>query len=451
VHEKSFLLFITFSEIVTSLLTKITRVKKFLFAFLLSFIVSNLLAQPGGLLSTSRMDLEGAHMSAERLDRIDKAVQSYIDQKWLAGAVALVYRNGSLAYYKAFGADDMEKNTRMHKDGIFRLASQTKAIVSAAVLILYEDGKLLLDDPVSKYIPEFKNQKVLDHYNATDTTYTTVPAKREITIRDLLTHSSGIGYAAIGTPEMRAIYAKNNITSGLGVIDASLLDRMKVLGGLPLQFQPGEKWMYGLNTDLLGCLVEVISGMSLEDFIRKNITDPLGMRDTYFNLPAEKANRLTVVYTEDNQHQIIKWDVHHLGVDPGYPLATKHYFSGGAGLSSTAYDYAIFLQMILNGGIYNNHRILSPRIVDMMTHSQLDFTFDGVNDFGLGFEVVTEKGSMKQPWNKGSISWGGYFGTSYWADPKEHLVCLFMTQQSPNSHPEIAEKFKVLVYQAITN
>jgi CubicO group peptidase (beta-lactamase class C family) len=450
VSQKNFPLFITFSEIAAPLSDKTLIMKKILFASVAFLAFVGALAQTASTILSTKMDVEGAHMSGERLGRIDKTIQSYVDQKWLAGAVAMVYRNGSLAYYKAFGSDDLDKKTMMRKDEIFRLASQTKAVVSAAVLILYEQGKLLLDDPVSKYIPEFKNQNVLDHYNAADTTYTTIPAKRAITIRDLLTHSSGIGYAAIGTPEMKAIYAKNNISSGLGVIDASLLDRMKVLGGLPLQFQPGERWMYGLNTDLLGCLVEVISGLSLEEFIRKNISEPLGMNDTYFNLPKEKANRLTVVYTENN-NQIVKWDAHHLGVDPDYPLATKHYFSGGAGLSSTAYDYAIFLQMILNGGIYNGHRILSSRTVDMMTHGQLDFTFDGVNDFGLGFEVVTEKGAMKGPWSKGSISWGGYFGTVYWADPKEHLICLLMTQQSPNSHPEIVEKFKVLVYQAITN
>ena len=214
--------------------------------------------------------------------------------------------------------------------------------------------------------------------------------------------------------------------------------------------KPGEKWMYGLNTDLLGCLVEVISGTNLEDFIRKNICEPLGMNDTYFNLPKEKANRLTAVYTEDSLQHIIKWDAHHLGIDPAYPILTKHYFSGGAGLSSTAYDYAIFLQMILNGGIYNGQHILSKRSVEMMTHGQLDFLFDGTNNFGLGFEIITEKGATKGPWSEGSFLWGGFFGTTYWADPKEKLVCLFMTQQAPSSHDgDITGKFKALVYQAI--
>ena len=424
---------------------------KKLFISLFSFIiVLSVTAQSSSTLSTT-LNVEGAKMSSEKLSLIDKTVQEYIDQKWLVGAVAIVYRNGDLAYYKAFGKDDNDKNTPMQKDGIFRIASQTKAIVSTAILMLYEQGKIFLDDPVSKFIPEFKKQNVLEKYSATDTTYTTVPAKREVTIRDLLTHTSGIGYAGIGTPEMNAIYAKNKIPSGLGVIDANLLDRMKVLGTLPLQYQPGEKWMYGLNTDLLGCLVEVISGTDLETFVRKNICAPLGMNDTYFNLPKAKFDRLTSVYTENNKQQIVKWDAHHFGVDPDYPKATKHYFSGGAGLSSTAYDYAVFLQMLLNGGVYNGHRILSHRTVDMMLSNQIgDIPFED-NKFGLGFAIVTAKGASIGPWSEGSFTWGGYFGTTYWGDPKEHLVCLFMTQQSPNSHSEISEKFKVLVYSAINN
>ncbi len=428
--------------------------KKLLLTVFSFFVTIILFAQPAAtssaVLSTS-LNVEDAKMSPERLSRIDKTVQEYINQKWLVGAVAIIYRNGNLAYYKAFGKDDVDKNTPMQKDEIFRIASQTKAIVSTAILILYEQGKLLLDDPVSKYIPEFKKQTVLEKFNAADTTYTTVPAKREVTVRDLLTHTSGIGYAGIGTPEMNAIYAKNGIPSGLGVFNVSLLDRMKVLGKLPLDFQPGEKWMYGLNTDLLGCLVEVISGTDLESFIRKNICEPLGMNDTYFNLPKEKFSRLATVYTEDDKQRIIKWDAHHFNIDPDYPKITKHYFSGGAGLSSTAYDYAIFLQMVLNKGIYNGHRILSRRTIEMMTSNQIgDIPFEG-NKFGLGFEVITEKGAEIGPWSEGSFAWGGYFGTLYWGDPKEHLVCLFMTQQTPNSHSDLGEKFKVLVYSAINN
>jgi len=424
--------------------------KKVFFAFaLMAISITFVFAQTGKPVLSTQLQLTDNGMSAERLHRIDHTVQEYIQKQWLSAAVAIVYKNGKLVYYQSFGYQDAAKKTAMPKDAIFRIASQTKAITSTAVMILYEQGKLLLDDPISKYIPEYKHQFVLDKYNEKDTSYTTVPAKREVTIRDLLTHSSGIGYPVIGTPDQVAIYAKNDIPSGLGNIDASLLDKMKALARLPLKFQPGEKWLYGLNTDLLGCIVEIVSGKSLEAFIRENICEPLGIKDTYFNLPKEKAARLTTVYTEDSLNHIILWDKTHLGVDPDYPLATKHYFSGGAGLSSTAYDYSIFLQMLLNEGIYNGHRILSRKSVEMMRSNQLSFMYNGSDNMGLAFGITTAQTAAKGPMSEGSFYWGGYFGTIYWADPKEKLICLFMTQQLPNSHGDIHNKFKALVYQAI--
>jgi len=431
-----------------SYLILIAMKKYLLLIFLVGLTTVSVFSQPKPVLSR-QLETAASGMSADRLKRIDQTVQSYINQHWLSGAVAIVYHNGKLAYHQSFGYMDTLQQRAIPKDAIFRIASQTKAITSTAIMILYEQGKLLLDDPISKYIPAFKKQQVLKTYNEKDTTYTVVPAKREVTIRDLLTHTSGIGYPVIGTPDMVAIYAKNNIPSGLGVINASLLDRMNALAKLPLKFQPGEQWMYGLNTDLLGCLVEVVSGSSLENFIRKNICEPLGMNDTYFNLPASKAGRLTIVYTEDSTGKIVVYDGKGTGIDPAYPLMSKHYFSGGAGLSSTAYDYSIFLQLFLNGGVYNGHRILSKRSVEMMTSNQLGFLFNGTDQFGLGFMLVSAQSGNKGPWNEGSFSWGGYFGTSYWADPKANLVCLFMTQQIPNSHGDITEKFKALVYQAL--
>jgi CubicO group peptidase (beta-lactamase class C family) len=307
----------------------------------------------------------------------------------------------------------------------------------------------MLDEPIADFIPEFSHPVVLDKYHAGDTTYTTVPAKRDITFRDLLTHSSGIDYADIGTDNMNAIYAKAGVPSGLGYFDASLLDKMKLLAKQPLAFQPGERWQYGLNSDLLGCLIEVISGMNLEDFFRERIFEPLGMNDTYFNVPASKAARLATVYTEDASHHIIKWDHHFRNIDPDYATMNKHYFSGGAGLSSTAWDYAVFLQMLLNKGTYNGHKILAPRTVEMMLSGQLDTMFNGTNDFGLGFEIVTPKGAAREPKNVGSFGWGGYFGTTYWADAKENLVCLIMTQQNPNSHGDISSKIEALVYASL--
>ena len=387
----------------------------------------------------------------ERLSRIDTLMNDYLKNNWIKGAVTLIIKDNQIVQYKGYGYANAETKKPMAADAIFRIMSQTKAITSIGIMMLYEQGKLLLDQPVGDFIPEFKNQVVLDKFNAADTTYTTVPSKRNVTIRDLLTHTSGIDYAAIGTNNMKAIYAKAGIPSGLGYFDSDLLTQMKRLGNLPLAFQPGERFQYGLNSDLLGCLIEVISHQTLDQFFRKNIFDPLGMKDSYFNVPASKADRLATVYTEDSLHQIIRWSHSFRDIDPDYPIMNKHYFSGGAGLSSTAFDYAIFLQMLLNGGIYNGKRILSPRSVEMITSNQLDFHYNGTNDFGLGFEIVTDKGANLGPKNKGSFSWGGYYGTNYWADPKAKLVCLIMTQQTPNSHGDLSNKFTALVYASLKN
>jgi CubicO group peptidase (beta-lactamase class C family) len=351
--------------------------------------------------------------------------------------------------YKGYGLADVDTKKPMAKDAIFRIMSQTKAITSAGILILYEQGKFLLDEPIANFIPAFKKPVVLDKFNKADSSYTTVPAKREITFRDLLTHTSGIDYAAIGTEEMQAIYAKAGVPSGLGFFNANLLEKMNVLAKLPLKNQPGEKFLYGLNTDLLGCLIEVISGTSLDDFLRKNIFEPLGMKDTYFNVPAAKASRLATVYTEDKDEHIIKWSHEFRNIDPDYPMMTTKYFSGGAGLSSTAFDYAIFLQMLLNGGKYNGHQILAPRIVEMMISGQLAPNVFGDDNFGLGFAITSEISAAKQPRNKGSFAWGGYYGTTYWADPKAHLICLILTQQNPNSHGDLSEKFETIVYSSL--
>jgi CubicO group peptidase (beta-lactamase class C family) len=245
------------------------------------------------------------------------------------------------------------------------------------------------------------------------------------------------------------IYTKNKIPSGLGYFNANLLDRMKAMARLPLSFQPGEKWQYGLNTDLLGCLIEVISRTNLEDFFRKNIFEPLGMKDTYFNVPASKANRMATVYTEDATGTIIKWDHTFRNIDPDYPLMNKQYFSGGAGLSSTAFDYAVFMQMLLNGGVYNGHRILSKRTVEMMTSGQLKEGMFGDSEMGLGFGITTDTEAKRGPRYAGAYGWGGYYGTSNWADPKAKLVCLFMTQQNPNSHGDLQNKFEAIVYSSL--
>ncbi len=396
---------------------------------------------------------EGAGFSGQRLQKLDKAMTEWSQKEWMNGGVALIMRNGKIAYYKAAGYNDIESKSPLKKDAIFRIASQTKAITSVAIMMLFEDGKLLLDDAVSKYIPAFKKQTVLDKFTAADTSYTTVPAKREITIRDLLTHTSGLGYAQIGSKEANSIYAKNDITAGIGVTNSTLLEAMNRLGKLPLMHQPGEKFTYGLNTDLLGCLVEVISGSTLNDFFTKRIFEPLGMKDTYFFVPQEKAARLVNLYREDSLGHLQKSDGNMLNGPTvvNYPLMKSSYYSGGAGLSSTIYDYGVFLQMLLNGGKYNGQQLLARNSVRMMTMNQVGDLSLGADKFGLGFQVMTERGSARTPANEGTYSWGGAFATSYWVDPKEKLVMLFYRQLQGGTHGDVVEKFRALTYQAIAD
>jgi CubicO group peptidase (beta-lactamase class C family) len=396
---------------------------------------------------------ESAGVSSERLKRIDNNINEWMNDGRLNGTVALIVRNGKIVYHKAFGYDDLEKTKPMKPDMIFRIASQTKAITSVAVMMLYEEGKFLLDDAVSKYLPEYSKPEVLNIFNEKDSTYTTTPAKREITIRELLTHTSGIGYAQIGSKEANAIYAKNNITAGIGVDkDQSLATAMKKLGTLPLMHQPGEKFTYGLNTDVLGYLVEVISGRSLAEFFQQRIFEPLGMKDTYFYLPASKHNRLVHLYQETEKKLSNRKEIDQNGkFITDYPMSAGTYYSGGAGLSSTALDYAIFLQMILNGGEYNGKRLLARNTVRMMTTNQIGDINMGVNKFGLGFGLITEKGSTLMPTPEGVFEWGGAFSTTYWADPKEKLIGIIYRQLWGSTQRDIPNKYKVLVYQALND
>lgn len=385
--------------------------------------------------------------STERLNRIDIMIQSGIDSGWIAGAAGFIARDGRIIYNKSFGVKDLESKAPLATDDIFRIASQTKAITSVAVMMLFEEGKFLLDDPISKYIPEFAHPVVLDQFNEKDSTFTTVPANREIRVRDLLTHTSGIDYAGIGSPNMRAIYEKAGIPGGFGSENMILGDKMKALGKLPLVHQPGEKFTYGLNVDVLGYLVEVLSGESLDHYFNTHIFEPLGMNDTYFYLPESKASRLVKVITEDKAHHLL--NATNSFVE--YPLSKGTYYSGGAGLSSTIKDYATFLQMMLNRGEYNGKRLLARRTVELMTTNQIGDLTVGRDKFGLGFEVTTENGQAQLGISEGSFSWGGYFGTTYWADPKERIVALLFIQQSPLSHGEIQNKFKAMVYQALND
>lgn len=399
---------------------------------------------------------ESAGFQPERLNRLDGLIQSYIDKGAFPCVEALVVRDGKIVYHKAFGKPDLDVDKPLAKNAIFRIASMTKAVTSVAVMMLHEEGKIMLDDPISKYIPEFAKPVVLDKFNENDSSYTTVPAKREITIRHLLSHTSGINYKIIASdPRIGAIYTKAG-----GIQDAFVTDNytlgqtIKQLAKQPLNHQPGEKWTYGLSTDVLGYLVEVVSGQTLSQFFQQRIFEPLGMKDTYFYLPDTKKDRLVKVYSEDKDKKLVKTaTLKVLPVNPDYPIVgAKTYYSGGGGLSSTAYDYAVFLQMLLNNGVYNRKRLLSRKTVELFTSTNQTGTLfpEAGYYFSMGFRVIAEKGHSNDLNSIGTYSWGGAFSTHYIVDPSEKLAIVLMKQMWGTTYgSELDKKFDVMVYQAL--
>lgn len=391
---------------------------------------------------------ETVGFSSSRLSRIDRMIEAYVKNEQLPGAVALIARDGKIVYHKAFGYSDAEKKTSLKKDDIFRIASQSKAITSTAAMMLWEEGRFLLDEPVAKYIPEFKNPKVLKTFNATDSTYYAEPAKSEITIRQLLTHSSGIDYAAIGSNAFKAIYAKAGIPSGIGNHVGTIAEKMKTLGSLPIRHEPGEQWTYGLNHDVLGYLIEIWSGMPFDQFLKTRLFEPLEMHDTYFYLPKEKHNRLVALHHDsDGKTAKVKETIYD-GVNSEYPKLAGTYFSGGAGLSSTIEDYAKFLQMMLNNGVFNGTRLLSRKTIELMLIDQLP---ELSNEYGLAFGLETTRNDYRSVVTSGSFSWGGAFNTQYWADPKERLIGIIFTNVYNTRYGQTGERFKVLTYQALND
>jgi CubicO group peptidase (beta-lactamase class C family) len=402
-------------------------------------------------LATATPESQG--MSSERLARIDTMLQQAVDQGNIPGSVALIARNGRIVYHKAFGMADNESGRVMKSDDIFRIASQTKAITATAVMILWEEGKFQLDDPISKYIPEFRNPGVLKSFNQKDTTYTTDPAKSEITIRQLLTHTSGIGYGEIdGDERFKMIYNKAGITDAFTAEKVILSENIKKLARLPLHHNPGEKFTYSEGLDVLGYLIEIVSGMPFDKFLRARIFDPLGMNDTWFYLPDDKASRLVSVQEPVEG----KWKRYpKTFYDTDYPVTgAKTFFAGGAGLSSTAKDYATFLQMYLNGGELNGKRILSRTTVKTIMGNQNYFVWgdDAESYYGLAFGVLTGKGAEKGgQGTAGTFTWGGYFSTSYLADPVEKIIVILMKQTQNQSKDDTEWKFKILAGQAIND
>jgi len=357
---------------------------------------------------------------AERLDRIDVAIEAEIAAGRLPGVVALIVRDGKTVYHKSFGYADIASRTEMQKDSIFRIASMSKAVTSVGVMQLYEQGLFLLNDPVSKYIPAFSNARVLVSADEDGVILETRPAKREIRIIDLLTHSAGLSYAFIESP-LQSVYKQHGIIDGLTEKDLTLAAQMERLAEMPLLFDPGSAWAYGLNTDVLGYLIEVISGKPLDRYFAEEIFAPLAMEDSYFYLPADKAERLVTLYAEVDGLQVSVGDESEIYLDnPNYPVeGAQTYFTGGAGLSSTAHDYARFIQMLLNDGELNGVRLLGRKSVEMMRTPRIDWDGDGDADFGLGFEVIDVASELGSP---GAYRWGGAFFTSYWIDPEERLV-----------------------------
>ncbi|MFN8357416.1 MAG: serine hydrolase domain-containing protein [Spirosomataceae bacterium] len=385
---------------------------------------------------------ESLGFSSERLARIDALMQEKIAQKHIPCATMILIRKGQIVYYKSFGARNFETGTPLQKDDIGRIMSMSKAITSTAVLMLYEEGKIKLDDPVSKYIPAFKNPKVLAYFNPKDTTYAAVPAKREVTIRHLLTHTAGIPYS-------HPLYKKAGIPDFFSLDNKKISQTIPALGALPLMHEPGEKYTYGLNTDVLGYLVEVVSGMRFGDFLQQRIFDPIGMTDSGFYLPDSKKNRLIRLCTEPDDNGL---RVHPDYAEENYPVAgAKTYESGGAGLVSTVMDYAKFCQMILNGGSFNGKQLLSRKTVELMAVNQIgELEMGSVgNKFGLGFEITTEKGHSQEPSSVGALRWGGRNYSDYWIDPKEEIVGVWLTQVVPTRHGGIDKQFKQLAYQAL--
>jgi CubicO group peptidase (beta-lactamase class C family) len=406
------------------------------------------LSAGAGVAQTPR-PASAAGMARARLERITPVMQRAVDSGTIAGAVVLVMRHGQVVYQHAFGWSDREAKRPMRPDALFRIASQTKAITSVAVMMLVERGLIRLNDPVSNWLPGLAGVKVAAK---ADTGLALLPLTRAITIRDLLTHTAGISY---GTDSLvRAAYAAEGLgpKAGHGWYTADKTEpvcaTMDRLGHLPIVAQPGARFVYGYNTDILGCVVERVSGMSLAEYFAREIFQPLGMTSSWFFPPELAANRLAVVYTRTDSG-LVRAGPGSMG-QGDYLSGPRANYSGGAGLVSSAGDYARFLQMLANGGRLGGARILGPRTVALMTtdHADTLYSRNGLG-FGLGFEVLEDPGRAGQYGNPGRFGWGGAYTTTYWVDPRDGIVCVFMTQLLPNPGLDLPDRLRALVYQAV--
>ncbi len=400
----------------------------------------------------THVEPERVGMSSERLEHLDTVLQSYVDSNQVAGQVALVLRDGRVVYSAANGMQDISAGIPMSENTIFRIASQTKAIVSTAIMILHERGQLDISHPLSRYFPGWSNMQVAvpDGNGA----YTLEPARRPITLRDLLTHTSGLPYGVQFTTDTIAADRWSNA----GFVGWYFADRQEPIqqsiarmGALPLQEHPGESWIYGYNIDVLGAVVERASGMDLATFLETEIFQPLGMDNTHFYLPRGKASRLAKVYRPKDGGGIEEIP-HNDGMQSQgmYVNGPRTSYSGGAGLLSTAGDYARFLQMTLNGGELDGQTILSPKTIELMTTNHLgDIPFRPGEGFGLGFSVVTDLGARGTLGSVGEYGWGGAYHSTYWVDPVENLVVVYLTQIIPATGLDDFAKLRSGIYHAI--
>jgi CubicO group peptidase (beta-lactamase class C family) len=402
---------------------------------------------------------ESVGMSTERMLLLDELIQKFINEGNLPGGVFTIARKGKVVYYKNFGYRTLDKIRPYKKDDIFRLASMTKAFTTVSIMQLFEKGKLGLDDPIYYYIPTFKNTLVLDQFNNADSTYTTNKVKKPITIRHLLTHTSGISYGSFNPGKINAIYTKAGI-SNFGLSDKVLTTKEMVdkIAGVPLIFQPGDKFMYGLNMEVLGRIVEVVSGKPLNEYFKANIFDPLNMNDTYFYLPKSKQDRLVPVYTYNSKNKMTMSEDTDYSTLFDYPKnEDNNHYAGGGGASGTAMDYTKFILALVNNGVYNGKRILSRNTIDVMTADQLILLnmrgkgyskVPGIT-FGLGFALKTEQGIAVSPKSSCTYEWGGVFNTKFFIDPEEELVFVGLTQIVPFKRPDFWNKLYAILYGAL--
>ena len=391
---------------------------------------------------------EEVGMSSERLERLSDVLQAYVDNGEVAGTATIVLRRGKLVYLEAFGYRDRESRSPMTTDAIFRIASQTKAPISVGVMMLQEEGKLLLTDRVGKYLPEFMQTTVAVPND--EGSYDVVPANRPIVIRDLLTHTAGISY---GTGPASDRWEDAGITGWyFANRDEPVGATVARIGMLPMTAQPGTRWVYGYNTDILGALVERVSVQPLDVFMRERILDPLGMNDTHFYLPTADRDRLATVYSATGEGLVRAPDPGQMVGQGAYVDGPRESFSGGAGFLSTVRDYARFLQMMLNGGELDGVRILTPKTVELMTTDHLrGIPFRTGQGFGLGFSIVTDLGARGVPGSVGEYGWGGAYHSTYWVDPEEELVVVYLTNLIPAGGIDDHGKLRALIYQALMN